>query len=217
MLALIEGITFDHLCRLYTIMPRGLRTWMIRSFNERGIDGLIERKSPGAPRKISQEECAQYRQLLEQPELAGQTHWTARKFHGYVRQEHQCEAAYFTLIRLIHEMGFCLKVAQPWPDRQDEVLREAFRGRMRQWVCDEQTNLWFMDEMGVESDPRLRRRWASKGSKPRVTKKGDHLRMNVTGMVCPNRPRTNAVKPMAIGPHPHNIPIPFSKLALLKK
>lgn len=183
-LALIEGISFDQVCRLYAITPRSLRTW-IRSFNQRGIDGLIERKSPGAPRKISQEECAQYRQLLEQPELAGQTHWTARKFHGHVRQAHQCEAAYSTLVRMIHELGFCLKVPQPWPDRQDEALREAFRQQMRQWLSDEQIDLWFMDEMGVEGDPRPRRRWAQKGSKPRVTKNGDHLRMNVTGMVCP--------------------------------
>ena len=183
-LALLEGIRADHVCRLYTITSHTLRTW-IHKFNEYGIDGLIERKSPGAPRKISKDECAQYRQLLENPEVAGQAHWTARKFHGYVRQVHQCEASYSTLVRVIHELGFCLKVPQPWPDRQDETLREEFRQRMRQWMADEQVDLWFMDEMGVEGDPRPRRRWAVKGSKPRVTKNGDHLRMNVTGMVCP--------------------------------
>ena len=30
-----------------------------------------------------------------------------------------------------------------------------------------------------------RRRWAPKGAKVRVTKNGDHLRMNITGIVCP--------------------------------
>lgn len=184
MLALLEGITVDQVCRLYTITSHTLRTW-IHKFNQYGIDGLIERKSPGAPRKISKEECARYRQLLENPELAGQVHWTARKFLGYLREAHQCEASYSTLVRVIHELGFCLKVPQPWPDRQDEALREEFRERMRQWLGNENVDLWFMDEMGVEGDPRPRRRWAVKGSKPRVTKNGDHLRMNVTGMVCP--------------------------------
>ena len=39
--------------------------------------------------------------------------------------------------------------------------------------------------MGVEGDPRPRRRYIRQGEKGRITKNGDHLRMNVTGMVCP--------------------------------
>ncbi len=183
-LALLEGISPAQVVRLYTVTARTLRTW-VRRFNEHGIDGLIERKSPGAPRKISREECAQYRQLLEKPELAGQTHWTARKFHGHLREVLQCEVGYSTVVRFIHEQGFRLKVPQPWPDRQDEALREAFRRQLGLWLQDEQVDLWYLDEMGVEGDPRPRRRWALKGSKPRVTKNGDHVRMNVTGMVCP--------------------------------
>ena len=37
----------------------------------------------------------------------------------------------------------------------------------------------------TRSDTPSRRRWAMKGAKIRVTKNGDHVRMNVTGMVCP--------------------------------
>ena len=51
-----------------------------------------------------------------------------------------------------------------------------------------------MDETGVEGDPRPRRRWAAKGSKPRVTNNGDHLRMNVAGMVCPRTGRFYALE-----------------------
>ena len=36
-----------------------------------------------------------------------------------------------------------------------------------------------------EGDPRPRRRWDKNVRKTRVTKNGDHLRMNVMGMVCP--------------------------------
>jgi len=183
-LTLLEGIGRDQVVRLYGITARTLGTW-VRLFNAYGIDGLIERKSPGAPRKISRQECAQYRQLMEHPDLAGQTHWTAVKFHGYLRAVHQCEAGYSTVVRFLHEQGYCLKVPQPWPDRQDEAMREAFRQQLRQWLADEQIDLWFLDEMGVEGDPRPRRRWALKGSKPQSTKNGDHLRMNVTGMICP--------------------------------
>jgi hypothetical protein len=37
----------------------------------------------------------------------------------------------------------------------------------------------------VEGDPRPRRRWSARGSRPRVPYLGDHLRANVLGAVCP--------------------------------
>jgi hypothetical protein len=39
--------------------------------------------------------------------------------------------------------------------------------------------------MGIEGDPRPRRRWAQKGAKIRVTYYGEHLPMNVTGLAGP--------------------------------
>ena len=45
--------------------------------------------------------------------------------------------------------------------------------------------LWFADECGVEGDPRPRRRWVARGSRPRVPYLGDHIRANVVGAVCP--------------------------------
>ena len=46
-------------------------------------------------------------------------------------------------------------------------------------------DVWFADESGFEGDPRPRRRWDRKGNEIRITQNGDHLRMNVMGMVCP--------------------------------
>lgn len=74
---------------------------------------------------------------------------------------------------------------RPWPDRQDEQAREVFREEIGRIMEDEAVELWFQDEMGVEGDPRPRRRWAEVGGKPTITKNGDHLRTNVCGMVCP--------------------------------
>jgi len=39
--------------------------------------------------------------------------------------------------------------------------------------------------VGIEGDPRPRRRWAQRGAKIRVPYCGEHLRMNVTGMEAP--------------------------------
>jgi len=72
-----------------------------------------------------------------------------------------------------------------WPDRQDEAQRELFIGELQELLRDNTVELWYGDEMGVEGDPRPRRRWAVKGEKPRVAGNGQHIRMNVNSAACP--------------------------------
>lgn len=191
--ALILGTDPEIVSKLFCVTRPTLTNW-IRSFNSRGIDGLIEKRRRGRPRKIKTEDVDTFRQIIDEPNLVGRYHWTAKKFHGYLREELGHEIGYRTVVRWMHEEGFRLKVPQPWPSRQDEVLRQSFVESLKSWLADENIELWFGDEMGVEGDPRPRRRWALKGSKPRVTKNGDHMRMNVMGIVCPRRGEFHAME-----------------------
>jgi transposase len=181
---LISGSSREQVARAMLVCPSALRKW-VRAFNERGIDGLIVAKRPGAPRKIPTEKLAETRQEVLRPEDSQRCVWTAKAYHGHLREQYQIECSYSTILRLFHDQGFALKVPRPWPDRQDEERREAFRQRMRRECQDSQTDFWYCDETGVEGEPKPRRRWALKGSKPRVVKNGDHVRMSVIGTVCP--------------------------------
>ncbi len=182
--SLLLGVAHDTAAELFNVSRRTLFNW-IACFNEAGIDGLIERPRSGRPRKIPPAQTASLRKTFEHPEAAGQRHWTAKKFHGYLNEAAGLEVGYSTVVRWLHDNDYRLKVPQPWPDRQDEEQREAFVQRLRRWLGDPNVELWFQDEMGVEGDPRPRRRWAKKGEKTRDTKNGDHIRVNVSGMVCP--------------------------------
>jgi transposase len=182
--ALALNIAPEQVAALYSVTRRSLNNW-IRWFNQRGIDGLIEGTRTGRPPKISPEQSAHYRQLIEQPDLAEQLHWTAKKFHGYLRQEFQHEIGYRTVVRWLHDNNFCLKVPQPWPARQNEEQRQIFLEQLKGYLLDKTIDIWYLDEMGIEGDPRPRRRWAQKGAKIRVPYYGEHLRMNVTGLVGP--------------------------------
>lgn len=182
--ALIMGATRDFVCKLFSISERTLRRWN-SAWNDQGIDGLIDRRHPGRPRAIAEEQAKYFEKVIEDPSLAQETHWTAKKFHGWITENTDVEVSYRTVVRLFHEHGFALKVPRPYPDRQDEELREEFRRKLSELLEDEDVEIWFQDETGIEGDPRPRRRWAKKGSKPIVTKNGDHIRMNVCGMVCP--------------------------------
>lgn len=182
--ALLQGHEPEQVASIFCVERRTLQNWVAR-FNKAGIDGLIDKPRAGRPRIITSEQSLLYEELIENPEKANETHWTARKFHGYLRQELSREIGYRTVVRWLNEKDFRLKVPQPWPDRQDEELRQAYLERLKEWLDDERIDLWYLDETGIEGDPRPRRRWSRKGTKPRVTKNGDHVRMNVTGMVCP--------------------------------
>jgi transposase len=92
---------------------------------------------------------------------------------------------YETVVRFFHKQGYALKTPQPWPDMQDEQLREVFLQELAHLLEQPEIDVWFADESGFEGDPRPRKRWDKKGRKTRITKNGGHLRMNVIGMVCP--------------------------------
>ena len=184
MRALALGIDPGQVAALYLVSRRGLSRW-INQFNEQGIDGLIERSRTGRPPKINAEQSSYYQELIQKPELAEQTHWTGVKFYGYLRQELQHEVGYRTVIRWLHANNFRLKVPQSWPGRQNEEQRQVFIEELKVLLNDPNIDIWYLDESGIEGDPRPRRRWAQKGEKITVPYYGEHLRMNITGMVCP--------------------------------
>jgi transposase len=181
---IIEGWAHDVVADFTDITRQTLTNW-IRSFNQKGIDGLVDRPRRGAPRKISEEQNQSYKDLIKHPDKAGVTHWTGVKFHGYLRNELGHELGYSTVIRWLHDQNFTLNVPQPWPDRQDEQARQKFLSFLRKWLTDEGIELWYLDECGIEGDPRPRRRWVTKGEKACIPYSGDHIRMNVAGMICP--------------------------------
>ncbi len=184
--SLFFGVNHDQVADIFGVTSRTLNGW-IRRFNERGIYGIIEGPRSGRPRKINEEQTAQYRDLVENPDKAQHTHWTAKKFHGYLKKELAHEVAYRTVVKRFHEQGFSLKVPRSWPNGQDERKREDFVKDLAVYHHNPDVDYWFLDESGVEGDPRPRRRWAQKGKKIRVPYEGTHVRMNVTGMI---RPRT---------------------------
>lgn len=64
--------------------------------------------------------------------------------------------------------GYNLRVPRSWPERQNEEQRNAFLDQLRLWQADPSVELWFADECGVEGDPRPRRSWSARGSRPKV-------------------------------------------------
>lgn len=183
--ALLKGYSRAQVAELFARCERQVRLWVIM-FNEGGIDALCTRPRSGRARKIK---LARLRDLLvpmlEDPAKAAQQHWTGVKVHGWLKAHLALELGYRTTIRYLHELDYNLRVPQRWPERQDEAQRSAFLEDLRTLQENPAVELWYGDECGVEGDPRPRRRWSARGSRPRVPYLGDHIRANVIGAVCP--------------------------------
>jgi transposase len=183
-LYLAENFDKKIVAKVSGVSVKTLNLW-IKNFNSSGIDGLIDLSRQGRPRKIAPDENERLKDIIKNPEKAGEVHWTGKKFHGFLRENLGTEIGYSTVMRWRHEENFRLKVPQSWPDRQNEELRIAFVDRVKTWLYDKNIDIWYQDESGFEGDPRPRRRWAQKGEKCKITKNGDHIRMNVSGLVNP--------------------------------
>jgi len=181
---LLVGSTREQVMKTVELTDSEIRK-IVRAFNLYGVDGLVAKKRPGRTPLISGKQKEDILEEFEEPGRAQRTFWTATAFHGHIAQKYRVECSYETVRRLLHEKGYVLKVPQPWPDRQDEKLREEFVDRLRSLAENPEVELWYGDETGVEGEPKPRRSWAMKGSRPKVVHNGDHVRLNILGTVCP--------------------------------
>jgi transposase len=179
-----RGLPLPELAASLGIDRQTLRAW-IKRFNAGGVDALLDRPRAGRPRRIPAGLDERLAAAVRAPADAGQTHWTARKLHGWLREELALEVGYSTLVKWLHDKGFRLKVPRSWPVAQDEEARSAWVAQLQALLADEQVELWYLDEFGVDGDPRPRRRWVQKGQKARLPYGGTHIRMSATGLICP--------------------------------
>jgi transposase len=94
---------------------------------------------------INDQQAPQLAQLIDEPQQAQRSFWTAKAFHGYISDQYQIQCSYETVVRFFHKQGDALKTPQPWPDKQDEQLREAFFA-IEASHSDSATYLAFLDE-----------------------------------------------------------------------
>jgi transposase len=139
---------------------------IVTAFNHYGVDGLIAKKRPGRKRLFSEARAEEILEEFEDPGRAQRTFWTATAFYGHVAGKYRVECSYETVRRLLHEKGYVLKVPQPWPDRQDEERRDAFRKTLCELAEDPEVELWYGDETGVDGEPKPRRSSRDEGLAP---------------------------------------------------
>ncbi len=116
---LLIGASYEIVLRNSRVCCRMFRLWISR-FNAQGIEGLTYEPRPGRPRKLDVASVeSDILPLVDDPSLAGETHWTVVKLCGWLREQRQIDLSYRTLVRYLHEHEYVRKIPRPVPEPPD--------------------------------------------------------------------------------------------------
>ena len=129
---LLLGGGYHLVLRHSRVHERMFRLWIER-FNKQGIDGLIYKPQVGRPRIMpAAQVTSAILPVVDDPSLAGHTHWTVTKLCGWLREQKQLDLSYRTLVRYLHGHNYARRIPRRMPEPPDrdnwEKQREIFGG-----------------------------------------------------------------------------------------
>ena len=127
--AVLDGASREEAAKIGGMDRQTLRDWVIR-FNEQGPDGLINKSSPGAPGKLTEEHKAFLARLVEDgpiPAVHGVVRWRACDLIMRLYEEFGISVSDDTVYRALKELGFSHVSARPKAYKQDPEAIEAFK------------------------------------------------------------------------------------------
>src|SRR5919201_2036892 len=148
--AVLNGSSREEAAEIGGMDRQTLRDWVIR-FNEEGPDGLVNKSSPGAPGKLTEQHKAFLVRLVEEgpiPAVDGVVRWRACDLIMRLYEEFGVSVSDDTVYRALKDLGVAEVRAKLAPGTPTEV--------------------WCQDEMRVGQKNKLTARWARKGSRPRA-------------------------------------------------
>jgi putative transposase len=127
--AVLDGATREEAATIGGMDRQTLRDWVIR-FNEQGADGVINKSSPGAPGKLTEEHKAFLARLVEEgpiPAVHGVVRWRACDLIMRLHEEFGISVSDDTVYRALKELGFSHVSGRPRAYKQDPEAMEAFK------------------------------------------------------------------------------------------
>src|SRR6202165_1727629 len=113
--AVLDGASREEAAKIGGMDRQTLRDWVIR-FNEQGPEGLINKPSPGAPGKLTDEHRAFLARLIEEgpiPAIHGVVRWRACDLIMQLHEEFGLSVSDDTVYRALRELGFSHVSARP--------------------------------------------------------------------------------------------------------
>jgi transposase len=122
-----RGLTAKEIARIIPNTPRWVQE-TVRRYNLEGPEALKDKRhqNPGQKPKLTPEERMRVLEALQGPPPDGGL-WTGPKLRDWVERELGKRLSFYPIYRLLHEMGFALRVPRPRHRKADGEAREAFK------------------------------------------------------------------------------------------
>jgi len=127
--AIYEGATRTEAARLGGVTLQIIRDWVVK-FNADGPAGLIDRKAPGQPSRLSDTHRAALARMIESgpiPSVHGVVRWRLVDLAQWIFEEFRISVAKQTLSRELRAMGYRKLSARPRHHAQAEGAIEDFK------------------------------------------------------------------------------------------
>ena len=130
--AVYEGASRSEAAKLGGMDRQTLRDWVHR-FNDEGPAGLVNRKAPGAPCKLTEDQMVDLIALVEDgpdPRIDGVVRWRRADLREVIEQRFGVRYHERSVSRLLHELGFSHVSVRPRHPEQDVDVLEAYKKRL---------------------------------------------------------------------------------------
>jgi transposase len=127
--AIYEGASRTEAARIGGVTLQIVRDWVLK-FNAHGPEGLIDRKPPGRPAKLTDTHRATLAGLLESgpiPAIHGVVRWRLIDLAQWLFEEFRVSISKQTLSRELRAMGYRKLSARPRHHAQNEQVADAFK------------------------------------------------------------------------------------------
>ena len=135
--AIYDGATRNEAAKIGGVELQIIRDWVLR-FNARGLDGLLDGKSPGQPSKLNDVQRQAIVRMIESgpiPAVHGVVRWRLIDLAQWVFEEFRITIAKQTLSRELRAMGYRKLSARPRHHAQAEGVIEDFKKTSRRvWM-----------------------------------------------------------------------------------
>jgi transposase len=164
-----RGLTAKEIARIIPNTPRWVQETVRRS-NLEGPEALKDKRhqNPGQKPKLTPEERMRVLEALQGPPPDGGL-WTGPKLRDWVERELGKKLSFYPIYRLLHEMGFALRVPRPRHRKADGEAQEAsnlFAQVQEARAEGRRVRLLAFDEHRLGLRPVYRWVWARRGERP---------------------------------------------------
>jgi transposase len=142
--AIYDGGTRTEAARMGGVTLQIVRDWVLK-FNAHGPEGLIDRKPPGQPSRLTEQHRQHLVQMIEAgpiPAVHGVVRWRLIDLIQWLWDEHRIPISKQTLSREVRALGYRKLSARPRHHAKSEATVAAFKKTSpRVWRKSRQTRL----------------------------------------------------------------------------